>query len=234
MGLKKCLYCHSSISDSAKECPYCKNISPFDENKHEQYNQLENKLRELIICKDCDFSFKRKDLWHPQSSPTYGNYTRCSCPKCGNPNIYIECFVCKEIASGFDNYQNNFACDKHLSGKCSICGEIVLGKEKFYDGTVSGRTYNIYHVSCLNNRNRQQFWKAFPFAIIIQPILIGIFTGVIFGLIGGALCALFLKKYINTKTSSYLIIGFIIVFIYYYVATVIKNIKEIKKSGYKG
>ncbi len=211
-------------------CPYCRNSSPFDENKYYEFNKLETKLEGTIECNDCGFLFSKKDLWNPSSGPIYGNYTRRSCPRCGNPNIFIKCFICEEIARGFDAYQDEFTCDRHLSQRCTICEEMVMGKN-IISKLGGGHTTYYYHDSCFAKKKNQEKWKAFPFGVIIQPILIGIVAGVTIGLMGGGLAALFLRKYIKIGTSSFLAIGFILVFVYVYIGKLLENIKEFKKHG---
>jgi len=159
MGLKKCLYCGTELSEYAVVCTNdkCKVVKPFDKIKmkiaeeeqtfHNEYLKIVNST---TPCKECGADIIISEIL---SCAPYNKYV---CKKCGYPNISIKCQSCDKDSTTYDAYQKKFACKEHIYHTCSDCGIKVNGSDQVsgYSGGGCGSSYTFY---CYCRRCAQKY-----------------------------------------------------------------------------
>lgn len=131
MALKKCLYCGSMISDSARNCPKCGQNRPTDQEYKELHEKLiaknkkvEEFWKKTIKCRDCSEHLTLKSVFEKKE-----------CPNCGCIENNIQCNICEKPATVLDEDKLLFFCNGHKSKKvCCECGKTVFLEKIIWHG----------------------------------------------------------------------------------------------------
>jgi len=150
MALKPCLFCGNEISDTAVQCPKCKQWGPFDISlrKELDHKELKEKAKgELINCEVCGKpvaarKFLRSSI-DANGCENCGHMQGIPCSICGEPSIdYIpdrEGFFCSNhIIVGCE------WCHSHVYSEDSVCHMIAHCEYKTYCRKCFKRLYGVY------------------------------------------------------------------------------------------